>query len=124
MGDDNTQFLTLKVLTMNRKESLARLIKSLLNADYSGDTVNLDIYVDYPPTHTAKYRDKLESRLRDRVQVIELVEKLVWPFGRKLVHVRVQNAGLIGGWLGTSIHDCTLCVAFSYPAPFISAHFY
>ena len=39
--------VTIKVLTMNRNNSLYRLLASLNNASYDGDKVDLDIFVDY-----------------------------------------------------------------------------
>ena len=32
-------------------------------------------------------------------QVIRVLENFEWPHGTKMIHVRIRNAGLIGGWL-------------------------
>lgn len=84
---------------MNRFNSLSRLLNSLKDAHYDGDKVHLDVFVDYPPTHTVAAKRKLAKKLRDRVQVIRVLENFEWPHGTKMIHVRIRNAGLIGGWL-------------------------
>lgn len=45
--------LRIRVLTYSRLKSLQRLLESLVNANYSGDSVALDISVDYPGADAA-----------------------------------------------------------------------
>ena len=76
--------LRILVLTMDRHESLLRLLKSLKSADYDGDCVDVDIWIDrmhdgsvHGPTH-------------------QIAKTLQWPFGQKVVHVHEENVGLRG----------------------------
>jgi hypothetical protein len=83
----STEFLHIKVLTMDRLQSLKRLMDSLKNAHYDGDTVHLDVYVDYPPATDAT---KLQSKLNTRKLIIDYLETFDWPHGKKMIHVRAR----------------------------------
>lgn len=94
--EPTNNFFKIKVLTMDRLKSLKRLMDSLKAAYYDGDTVDIDFFVDYPP-----YKDesKLKAKLNARKLIIDHLENWEWPYGRKRIHVRVKNGGLIGQWL-------------------------
>lgn len=81
--------LRILVLTMNRKASLERLLKSLDNSFYQENRVDLDIWVD---VHHASNIDPDTSSLS---------ENFVWRHGIKKVHYQDKNAGLRGQWLYT-----------------------
>ena len=86
---DATQ-LRIIVLTMNRKESLERLLKSLHISEYGHDIVNIDIWIDVAQNNSTVDLD-----------VLELCNKLIWKHGSKAIHVHNQNAGLREQWLKT-----------------------
>ena len=81
--------LRLIVLTMDRAESLHRLLASLVRANYSGDCVALDIWID------RSARGELDSA------TVAVSHSIGWPFGAKTVHNRFSNAGLRAQWLDT-----------------------
>ena len=76
--------LRIIVLTVDRHKSLLRLLRSLENADYGGDCVDLDIWIDRAPDGSVHVGTHL------------LADKLWWPFGRKTVHTHKQHVGLRG----------------------------
>eukprot|EP00898_Chlorokybus_atmophyticus_P004345 jgi/Chlat1/4911/Chrsp31S04829 len=86
--EERTQQVTffIKVLACNRPGSLERLLKSVSEADYLGDTVHLDIFVDRcdPP----------EMRKACR----KLAMEFLWPHGVKTLHFREHRAGLRTQW--------------------------
>ena len=94
--DSTSEFFHIKVLTMDRLQSLKRLMDSLKAAYYDGDTVHIDFFVDYPPGSDAK---KVKAKLNARRLIIDHIENWEWPYGQKSIHVRVKNGGLIGQWL-------------------------
>ena len=79
--------LTIKVLTLNRNSSLLRLLTSLRSANYDNDSVDLDIFVDYRTGGAFE------------LSTMEVASTFSWPHGKKHVHRRVQNAGLVAQWL-------------------------
>ena len=83
--DSGAAFLKIKVLTMDRFKSLKRLMDSLKDAYYDGDTVDIDFFVDFPPTKDAT---KLKAKLNARTLIINHLENWDWPYGRKHIHVR------------------------------------
>ena len=76
--------LRLIVLTMDRHGSLLRLLVSLQNSDYGRDCIDLDIWIDRTT----------EGLLHSPTKIV--ADEVHWPFGRKVVHVRSENAGLRG----------------------------
>eukprot|EP00802_Teleaulax_amphioxeia_P005177 Tamp_05181.p1 GENE.Tamp_05181~~Tamp_05181.p1 ORF type:complete len:661 (+),score=38.00 Tamp_05181:313-2295(+) len=81
--------LRLIVLTMDRHHSLLRLLVSLQKADYGRDCIDLDVWIDRTTAGLLHSPTKL------------VADEVNWPFGRKVVHVRSENAGLRGQWLDT-----------------------
>jgi hypothetical protein len=79
--------MTIKVLTFNRPASFQRVLRSLQRAEYNGDSVDLDIFID-----TRDYS-------LDEMEVLQLANNFSWPHGTKRIQKRIQNAGLIGQWL-------------------------
>uniref|UniRef100_A0A7S3XET6 Glycosyltransferase 2-like domain-containing protein n=1 Tax=Picocystis salinarum TaxID=88271 RepID=A0A7S3XET6_9CHLO len=74
---------TIVVLTMNRHESLAQLLKALASSYYGMDKVDLTIKVDHAP---------------DNAKVIDIAEDFVWDFGQKAVEVSSSRKGLARAW--------------------------
>lgn len=63
----------------NRPNSMLRLLKSLLKAEYLGDSVDLVISLD---------KGERQSEL------VEIAEKTEWPFGEKIVRAFSERQGL------------------------------
>lgn len=63
----------------NRPASMSRLLKSILNADYQGDTVDLVISLD---------------KGARQAELVEIAEKIQWPYGEKIVRVFSERQGL------------------------------
>ncbi len=63
----------------NRPDSMKRLLKSILNADYQGDTVDLVISLD---------------KGARQAELAEIGEKIQWPYGEKIVRVFPERQGL------------------------------
>ena len=82
--------LRLIVLTMNRASSLLRLLNSLKHADYLGDKVALDIWIDVDAKNKLPHKSTLQT-----------ANDFIWPFGPKTVHVREEQAGLRRQWIDT-----------------------
>lgn len=77
------------VITMDRDESLVRLLDSLAKANYGEDHVDLDIWIDRAndkPIHEG---------------VLHACQKVIWKQGTKTVHKRAANAGLYEQWIYT-----------------------
>ena len=84
---------TLILLSYDRPQSFKRLLDSVLAADYDGDTIDIEFFVDYPsPTSTLGYT----YRTRECRQ---MAVDFPWPHGRKSLHFRSANAGLVHTWL-------------------------
>lgn len=81
--------LRLIVLTMDRVEPLKRLLKSLRGAEYGGDAVDLDVWVD-------RGGNGLVSEA-----VLKEARGCTWVHGVKTVHVRERNVGLYDQWVHT-----------------------
>lgn len=77
------------VLTMDRPGSLKRLLASLVAADYGEDHVNLDIWID------CRDGAAVDS------QVLEAAREVEWKQGSKVIHKRLENAGLYHQWIYT-----------------------
>ena len=76
------------VLTMNRAQSLNRLLHSLFDAEYYHDKIALDIWIDLPPFET-----------KINVETRQIVTDFSWPYGPKTLHFRDNNVGLRRQWL-------------------------
>ena len=81
--------LRLLVITYKRAESLKRLLKSLDRAEYYGDRIDLDIWIDMPSG----------GSLDDAV--VKVADGHAWNFGTKTVHKRESNGGLRAQWHDT-----------------------
>jgi hypothetical protein len=78
--------LTVHVLTWKRSSSLRPLLKSLQQADYEGDKVDLVIHLD-------------GGFSRDTLQV---AEKQLWAFGEKRLVKKTENGGLERSWFSAT----------------------
>ncbi|KAK1319692.1 hypothetical protein QJS10_CPB04g00468 [Acorus calamus] len=87
--------LTIKVLAYDRPPSLRRCLRSLASADYSGDSVDLHVFLDHFKNSSSNVDANLEASRR----TLEFLDGFAWRFGRKVVHYRTGNAGLQAQWL-------------------------
>jgi hypothetical protein len=69
----------LSVITYDRPNSLTRLLGSLRDAYYFGDTVNMRINIEHAGDS----------------ETMKAIEDQRWPHGRIFVHHRVVHAGLL-----------------------------
>lgn len=83
----NSNF-TIIVLTMNRVDSLKRLLTSIENAEYEDDKVRLVIKID-----VAKDRESVD------VAVQQLAKTFLFTHGPKRVEIAESPLGLRGAWL-------------------------
>lgn len=74
---DDRQFLVI-VFGWRRKDSLERLVNSLLKSDYLGKHVQLQFHIEFEPSEDVK----------------EYVESVQWPFGTKIIIWRKEKFGL------------------------------
>lgn len=81
--------LRIIVLTQKRAFSLARLLKSLADAKYEQDRVDVDIWVDW-----------IDDVLI-RSGIMDTLKAFKWKFGRLNVHYRESTAGLRRQWFET-----------------------
>ncbi|XAR60282.1 hypothetical protein NMG60_11033588 [Bertholletia excelsa] len=93
--------LTVKVLAYDRLASLSRCLRSLANAHYGHDRVNLHIFIDHfkiidAPDNVSLY---LDQKLNESHQILDFVDGFHWRFGEKMVHYRTGNVGLQAQWL-------------------------
>lgn len=72
--------IVIHVITWKRSRSLNRLLNSLLNAEYFGNRVSLNIHVDGNPSE----------------HVLNILDKFYWPFGEKKTDYREEHFGLAG----------------------------
>lgn len=77
------------VITMDREDSLNRLLSSLVKANYGEDHVDLDIWID-------RAKDKPVDE-----GVLHVCQTADWKQGTKTVHKRATNAGLYEQWIYT-----------------------
>lgn len=89
-----TPALRIIVLTMNRAESLLRLLKSLSQADYENDSVDLDVWIDIKSAQEPA-----------NAAVVKVCRAFEWTYGRKSIHIHDKPAGLRGQWLYTWNHS-------------------
>lgn len=85
--------LRIIVLTMDREASLRRLLRSLDSAEYGGDRVDLDIWIDRGSS-TADAEKTMES-------IASASMERIWKHGVRSVHRRTENAGLYEQWIYT-----------------------
>lgn len=78
------------VMTMNRKLSLERLLKSLVDAQYDGDVVDLHIWIDLKEDNAAPDQS-----------ILQVCRMVPWIHGQKITHIHPKKAGLRGQWLDT-----------------------
>lgn len=78
------------VMTMNRANSLQRLLTSLQKADYGKDRVDLDIWID-----------RVDSTAPLNLDIARVVGALHWNHGAKTVYTRLQPGGLYQQWMYT-----------------------
>lgn len=89
IDSDEEPVARLIVITMDREESLKRLLDSLGKAHYGEDHVDLDIWIDRAndkPVHEG---------------VLHACQTIDWKQGTKTVHKRAANAGLYQQWIYT-----------------------
>ena len=70
--------INLQIFTWKRQLSLQRLCHSLLNAEYSGNYVDLTINID------GEYAD----------EVLDYANSFDWPYGEKVIKVSTVHKGL------------------------------
>lgn len=80
--------LNIRILTMNRPNSLNRLLQSLLHADYCDDIINIEFFVDAQPN----------SNLIDK-KTENIINHFQWKVGSKKVFLNRINAGLKKQWM-------------------------
>lgn len=81
--------LRVVVMTMNRPASLKRLLASLAKANYNGDCVHINIWIDKNTTGNIHQDTKTAA------------DNFEWPHGHKNVNVPTRHLGLRGQWLET-----------------------
>ncbi|RKO89338.1 hypothetical protein BDK51DRAFT_27876 [Blyttiomyces helicus] len=86
-----TPRMIIKVLTYDRPDSLARLLRSLSAASYGTAVIDVDIIVDFP-------RDNSSISRLVRQSVLQVADNWVWTHGRKRVRSRAVNVGLAMQW--------------------------
>ncbi|XP_071102288.1 uncharacterized protein [Haliotis cracherodii] len=90
-GSFSVQLINLRVivLTYNRAEALTRCLASLNEAEYYGDTVHIDVWID---------RSK-NGDIDDYTYTAALLCQ--FKFGTITVHNHTRHVGIYGQWLGT-----------------------
>ncbi|OVA05709.1 hypothetical protein BVC80_1417g1 [Macleaya cordata] len=89
--------LTIKVLAFDRFDSISRCLRSLANADYVNDRVNLHVFIDHFKETNGS--GNLDEKLEESHRILDFVDKFSWRFGEKFVHYRTGNVGLQAQWL-------------------------
>lgn len=75
------------VLTMNRASALSRLLRSLRDAEYGTDRIELDIWIDRPE----------KKGIDDNVRSV--ADAMKWDHGKKTIHEQPENVGLAHQWI-------------------------
>eukprot|EP00897_Mesotaenium_endlicherianum_P007765 jgi/Mesen1/7016/ME000365S06149 len=92
--------LHIKVLVFDRTDSALRCLRSLEEALYEGDQVNVDIYVDHVfNAERSKWNKKAAERVAGSHALLAAVDAFVWSHGEKRVHYRTSNSGIQPQWL-------------------------
>lgn len=85
--------LRLIVLTMDREESLRRLLQSLQRVNYDGDRVDLDVWID-----RSSGSDEADETMS---AMVGAARDCKWDHGVRSIHKRMENAGLYEQWIYT-----------------------
>lgn len=89
---DPSPDLRVIIMTMDRRESFLRLWRSLERANYLGDRIDVDVWVDRNSTdHVAD------------PEFLREITQLPWENGNKRVHLWRRNAGIRRQWIDTWI---------------------
>ena len=88
---------TLKVLTFDRVNSLSRALNSLKKAEYMGDTVDLEVFIDHF-SYSSKIADN-QKQFEVNVKLMEFLHDFSWPHGRIRIHRRQTNVYTGTQWL-------------------------
>ena len=80
--------LTIKLFAYNRVNSLHRCLNALRNAYYDGDSVNLQIFIDF---------DEISTEFPP--VVLQTAETFLWPHGSKEIIYRTSHAHIRQQWL-------------------------
>ncbi|PIA53855.1 hypothetical protein AQUCO_00900444v1 [Aquilegia coerulea] len=92
--------LTIKLLAFDRLHSITRCLRSLANADYGNDRVNLHVYIDhFKEIDFVNGSVILDQKLQESTRILDFVDGFSWKFGDKFVHYRTGNVGLQAQWL-------------------------
>ncbi|KAG6854517.1 hypothetical protein C0991_005429 [Blastosporella zonata] len=75
----NRPHIDISIITNNRPQSLARLLSSLSNAHFYGDTVDL----------------RMNAEQSADEETLKIVHDLVWPHGTVFIHHRIVQGGLM-----------------------------
>ncbi|XP_074584646.1 uncharacterized protein LOC141840530 [Curcuma longa] len=89
----------IKVLTYDRIASLHRCLRSLAAADYAGDRVHLHVLIDHFRVANGSSDSTVDRQLEESRRILDLVDRIGWPHGEKIVHYRTANVGLQAQWL-------------------------
>lgn len=113
--------MVIKVLAFDRPKAVLSLLKSLDAAEFFGDTIPLDFYIDFPDEDRADNPTVLANRRK----VILLAEKFQWKHGPKRVIARTTHYGLANQWLNSwfPVSDSETCL-FLEDDNIVSPHFY
>lgn len=85
--------LKIRILTMNRPKSLERLLISINNAEYDGDKVQLEIFVDHPKS------DSSSAAIAKHEGVLAVLKDFRWAHGDFKVNAATTNQGLFKSWV-------------------------
>lgn len=90
-GQRDVFHMTIRILTMNRVDSLRRAVNSLKKADFGGDSVTLEVWVDRP---------RLDKDLQGHAAVVKYVTYgLKWPHGSLDTHILQESSGIVKQWV-------------------------
>lgn len=77
------------VLTFNRPESLAKLLRSIEDVELDGDRASLEIWVD------RDYKGRIHK------PTLDFLKTYSWRGGPTRIHVQSAHAGIYGQWIDT-----------------------
>lgn len=93
LQDENVRHFTIIILTMNRLNSLQRLVKSLMHPDCQYTKFNMKVNVEF---HID--RPKNNNTSESWLDLIRWTSKLSWPYGSVKSLVARENMGLRDAW--------------------------
>lgn len=93
--------LRIIVLTMDRASSLRRLLGSLQAANYDGDRVDLDIWVDKASDKGSDNGAISDQAEEAQTLMMSTASEANWTYGVRTLHKRLENAGLYEQWIYT-----------------------